>query len=228
MKSFVPLFEDNHLLVLNKPAGLLTQPSGTEQDSLERQAKEWIKVRDHKPGNVFLEAVHRLDKPVSGIVLFGKTSKALSRLNESIRSKQTSKIYWSWVEGATPQREGWLEHYLVHDDFQARIVKGGHPDGKIARLFYRELEKKVERTLLEIHLETGRYHQIRAQLAAMGCPIWGDIKYGSHHVIATDVIALHHRYLEIPHPISKAILRFEASLPPYFLNLHNKYSNEAY
>src|SRR5215204_526225 len=127
----LPLFEDNHLLVLNKPAGLLTQPSGTEQESLEQQAKAWIKIVYHKPGQVFLEAVHRLDKPVSGIVVFGKTSKALSRLNASIRDKQTKKLYYAWVEKRLSLSEGVLEHYLIHDDFQAQIVSADHPQAKL-------------------------------------------------------------------------------------------------
>jgi 23S rRNA pseudouridine1911/1915/1917 synthase len=216
MTSLIPLFESNHLLVLNKPAGLLTQPSGTDQDSLEQQAKDWIKQRDHKPGQVFLEAVHRLDKPVSGVTVFGKTSKALTRLNESIRSKQTVKIYWAWVEGHLSQKEGCLEHYLVHDEFQARVVKASYPQAKLARLSYREIERYSHYSLIEIQLDTGRYHQIRVQLAASGHPILGDMKYGSSVPLNPQVIALHHRRLEIPDPISKEMRCFEAPLPDYF------------
>jgi 23S rRNA pseudouridine1911/1915/1917 synthase len=212
----VPLFEDNHLLVLNKPAGLLTQPSGTEQESLEQQAKAWIKVVYHKPGNVFLEAVHRLDKPVSGVVVFGKTSKALSRLNASMRAKQTRKIYWAWVEGVLSLDEGELKHFLLHDEFHAKVVNKDHPEGKLARLTYRVLQRKNDRTLVEIELATGRYHQIRLQLAALGHPIWGDRKYGGKEQYEPDAIALHHRSLQLPHPISQAILTFEAPLPPAF------------
>ena len=142
----IPLYEDNHLLVLNKPAGLLTQPSGTEQNSLEQQAKAWLKAIYHKPGNVFLEAVHRLDKPVSGIVVFGKTSKALSRLNASIRAKQARKIYWAWVEGSVSSDSGELEHFLLHDEFQAKVVEVHHPQGKLARLTYKVLQRRPGRT----------------------------------------------------------------------------------
>lgn len=211
-----PIHEDNHLLVLNKPAGLLTQPSGTEQDSLERQAKAWLKARDLKSGNVFLEAVHRLDKPVSGVVLFSKTSKALARLNESMRKKQTRKIYWAWVEGSLSSDQGILENFLIHDDFHAKSVDAAHPEGKIARLSYRVLERRKERTLIEIELETGRYHQIRLQLGTLGHPVWGDFKYGGRQPYENGCIALHHRRLEIPHPISKAIMIFEASPPDAF------------
>ena len=212
-----PLFEDNHLLVLNKPAGLLTQPSGTEQESLEGQAKAWIKQRDHKPGNVFLEAVHRLDKPVSGVVVFCKTSKALSRLNISMKAKKTRKFYWAWVEGTLQTDNGVLENYLQHDDFHARVVDEAHPDAKLARLRYHVLKRTKERTLVEIELETGRYHQIRVQFAHIGHPIWGDSKYGARHAYAPGCIALHHRRLEIPHPISQTLMVFEAP-PPDFLS----------
>lgn len=214
-----PLFEDNHLLVLNKPAGLLTQPSGTMQDSLEQQAKDWIKRVYHKPGNVFLEAVHRLDRPVSGVVVFGKTSKSLSRLNASMREKKTRKIYWAWVEGSIANDEENLEHFLKHDDFHAQIVEANHPEGKLARLTYRVLQRKEDRTLLEIELATGRYHQIRLQLATCGHPIWGDHKYGGKQMYEPDAIALHHHRLELPHPISQEWLIFIAPSPISFFSL---------
>lgn len=215
----IPLFEDNHLLVLNKPAGLLTQPSGTEQNSLEQQAKAWIKTVYQKPGNVFLEAVHRLDKPVSGVVVFGKTSKALSRLNASMRAKQTRKIYWAWVEGILSFDQGELEHFLLHDEFHAKVVQEGHPEGKLARLIYQVLKRKDNRTLVEIELVTGRYHQIRLQLAALGHPIWGDHKYGGKQSYEHEAIALHHRSLQLSHPISQASMIFEAPLPLIFNKL---------
>lgn len=215
----IPLFEDNHLLVLNKPADLLTQPSGTGQDSLEEQAKAWLKAVYHKPGNVFLEAVHRLDKPVSGIVVFGKTSKALSRLNASMRAKQARKIYWAWVEGSLSLEEGELEHFLLHDEFHAKVVDAYHPQGKLARLSYKVLQRKLERTLLEIELATGRYHQIRLQFAAVGHPIWGDRKYGGKEKYEPEAIALHHQRLQLPHPISQEWVIFEAAPPLAFAAL---------
>jgi 23S rRNA pseudouridine1911/1915/1917 synthase len=212
------LFEDNHLLVVNKPAGLLTQPSGTQRLSIEELAKAWIKHKYQKPGNVFLESVHRLDKPVSGVVVFGKTSKALSRLNASMRDQLTRKYYYALVEGKMTSPQGVLEHYLVHDEFQAQVFTSPHPQAKLARLSYRIIEVKTGSTLLEIQLETGRYHQIRAQFAAIGHPIIGDEKYGSHVSFKGDGIALHHIRLQIPHPITKEPLLFEAPLPDTFKN----------
>lgn len=204
-----PIFEDNHLLVLNKPAGLLTQPSGTNQESLEEQAKAWIKEKYQKPGNVFLTAIHRLDKGVSGVVVFSKTSKALSRLNASMRDKKTQKIYWAWLEGVLPHDKGMLENLIIHDDFHAKV----DPNGKLARLSYRVLKRDKECTLVEIELETGRYHQIRVQFGFLGYPIWGDNKYGGKQRYQPDAIALHHRRLEIPHPITQEGMIFEAEVP---------------
>lgn len=210
------LYEDNHLLVVCKPAGLLTQPSGTEQMSLEVYAKDWIKHKYQKPGKAFLEALHRLDKPVSGIVLFARTSKALSRLNIFLREKQSHKLYLAVVEGNLPFEEGSLEHYLLHDEYHARIVNKEFPDAKLARLKYRKISSSGPLSLLEIDLETGRYHQIRAQLSFMGCPIVGDVKYGSSVKLQEGIIALHHHRLIIPHPISHVLMTFEAPLPAYW------------
>lgn len=204
----IVVYEDNHLLVVNKPAGLLTQPSGTDQDSLEAQAKAWIKEQYQKPGNVFLGVVHRLDKPVSGIVLFARTSKALSRLNETMRNKQSKKTYLAVVEGVPNALEGTLEHYLCHDDHEARVSGAEDPDAKRACLHYRVLEKREGSALVEIELETGRYHQIRAQFSAIGHPIVGDWKYGSSQ--RGETIALHHWRLTVTHPITGAYHTFEA------------------
>ena len=197
-----PLYEDNHLLIVNKPAGLLTQPSGTEQDSLEARWKKWIKEKYHKPGNVFLEAIHRLDKPVSGIVVFAKTSKALSRLNQAERKK----VYTALLEKEPMEREETLKHHLVHDDFHARV----DPSGKLAVLHY----KMIGERRVEIELETGRYHQIRAQFAAIGCPIVGDKRYGSSTAVAGGGIMLHHSGVELQHPITGERVRVVS--PPQF------------
>jgi len=203
------IYEDNHLLVLNKPAGILTQPSGTEQCNLEDEAKKWLKAKYAKQGNVFLEAVHRLDKPVSGIVIFGKTSKALSRLNASIRAKDTRKFYHAWVEGSLAD-EGVLENYLLHDEHKAKVVTKDHPQAKWARLTYKIIEKNEKGSLVEIELATGRYHQIRVQFSAIRCPIRGDSRYGSKYTFLSEAIALHHVRLIIPHPITKEELIFES------------------
>lgn len=210
------IYEDNHQLVVDKPAGLLTQPSGTEQDSLEGWAKKWVKEKYGKPGEVYLHAVHRLDKPVGGIVLFARTSKALGRLQESMRNKQTRKLYRALVEGMLDQKEGFLENFLVHEEHYARIATGHEKEAKKARLHYRVLETKGGRSLLEVELETGRYHQIRAQLSAAGHPIVGDKRYGSTQVYREGEIALHHTLLEIPHPITGIMQTFKSE-PPQWL-----------
>lgn len=199
------IYEDNHLLVLNKPAGLLTQPSGTDQPSLEAQAKAYIKEKYHKPGNVYLEAVHRIDKQVSGLVVFAKTSKALSRLNETVRSKSMRKVYWALLDLPPNPSEDTLKHYLVHDEHRARVS----PEGKLSVLHYKTLANGI----VEIDLETGRYHQIRVQLAEIGCPIAGDVKYGSRKKFEGSGIALHHRLLELKHPTTGELLVLEAPLP---------------
>ena len=212
------IFEDNHLLVVNKPAGVLTQPNETFQPNLEEQAKNWIKETYQKPGKVFLEAVHRLDKPVSGIVVFAKTSKALSRLNELMRAKQMRKVYWAWVEGIVEQEKAHLCHFLFHDAYHAKVVPSTYPQGKEARLSYRVLEKRKDQTLVEIELQTGRYHQIRLQFSTIGHPIIGDEKYGSTKHYEREAIALHHRYLDFVHPVKKETMHLEAIPSQSFVN----------
>lgn len=187
------IFSDNHVLVLEKPAGISTQPEFHEM------AKAYIKEKHQKPGNVFLEPIHRLDKPVSGMVLFARTSKALKRLNGFMRERQIKKKYLAWVEGNI-EAEGTLTHTLSHGNFRALVDK----EGKLAVLHYRLLEKKRGNSLVEIDLETGRYHQIRAQFSAIGHPVLGDQKYGAKG--KREKIALHHHVLSFPHPITNEIL----------------------
>jgi 23S rRNA pseudouridine1911/1915/1917 synthase len=207
------LYHDNHLLAVNKPAGLLTQPSGTNCDNLEDRSKAWIKAFKNKPGNVFLHAVHRLDRAVSGVVLFACTDKALSRMNADLRAHRFQKIYLATVSGAPPQRAGSLRHFLIHDDHCARVAHEGAPEARECLLDYHVLNSCADRSLLEIQLHTGRYHQIRAQLAAIGCPILGDEKYGSTVRLPGGVIALHHARLTVRHPVTGAELLFEAPYP---------------
>ncbi len=206
------LYQDNHLFVVNKPAGILTQPTKQEPDSLETRAKQWIKEAANKPGNVFLHAIHRLDRPVSGIVVFAKSQKALERLNDAVREKQTVKHYLALIEGAPKSNVGALEHKLLHDNYRATV----HPLGKPARLSYRILEKMPGKSLVEITLETGRYHQIRAQFSAIGCPIIGDAKYGSRAPFHENAIALHHDQLSFFHPTTGALMQIKAPLPAYW------------
>lgn len=207
------IFEDNHLFVVNKPAGMLTQPNESENQSLQELCKDYLKEKYQKPGNVFLEPIHRIDKPVSGIIVFAKTSKALTRLHSSIREKDTVKTYLALVDGKPSRDEATLEDYLYHDDYHAKVVSKAHKEAKLARLHYKTLKSEGRQTLLEITLETGRYHQIRVQLAEIGCPISGDAKYGSKSNRHTGTIALHHFKMSIPHPVSKQIMHFEAPCP---------------
>lgn len=198
------IYSDNHLLVLDKPAGVATQPDFTDI------AKAFVKTQYHKPGDVFLHPIHRLDKPVSGLVLFARTSKALSRLQEQMRERKIEKSYLAWVEGNLPQAEGRLVHFLEHGSFQAYVSASG----KEAILDYKIVEQKSGLSLVEIRLVTGRYHQIRAQFSAVGCPIVGDEKYGSRRPWSTwsTGIALHHARMRLTHPVTKEILTLESSL----------------
>ncbi len=209
------VFCDNHILVVAKPAGLSTQPHGNSQENLTDLAKEWLKKEFGKPGLVFLEPIHRLDKLVSGLVLFARTSKALSRLQEKMRNQEIKKTYIAKVEGVIPQQEGFLEDYLVHDEHRARVVHISHKEAKLARLYYKVLEKNEETSLVMIDLQTGRYHQIRIQFAHLGHPIMGDEKYGGCLEFQPRAIALHHGRLSFEHPVTKEPLVFELA-PEYF------------
>lgn len=207
------LFADNHLLAVNKPAGLLSQDSGTGLRNLEDWAREWVRADKGKSGNVFLNAVHRIDRAVSGVVLFARTSKALARLNEEIRSRNCRKIYHALVEGTPSKKADQLVHWLSHEPHRAGVCREGDEGAQRAVLSYHALKQSDHLTLLEIDLETGRYHQIRAQLAAIGCPIAGDEKYGALQKSQNGDIALHHRRLEITHPTLKTPVIIEAPYP---------------
>ncbi len=195
------LYCDNHLLVVEKPADMATQPD------LALLAKGWIKKKFHKPGAVFLEPVHRLDKDVGGLVLFARTSKALSRLQMLMREKKIEKIYHALVEGEPPKREGRLVHLLEHGSHRALVGKG-----KESILDYKVLRREKRTTLLEIHLVTGRYHQIRAQLSAIGNPIVGDKKYGSRRTWPIG-IALRHVRLRFVHPVTHQEIVVSSAIP---------------
>ncbi len=207
------LFADNHLLALNKPAGLLTQDSGTGLRNVEDWAREWVRVDKNKEGNVFLNAVHRIDKVVSGIVLFARTSKALGRLNEDIRRRNCKKTYHALVEGVPEIPSTELIHWLVHEHHRSEVCEEGVKGAQRAVLRYRMLKKVKSLTLLEVDLETGRYHQIRTQLAAIGLPIAGDVKYGATVRPENQGIALHHASLDITHPTTRAPITITAPYP---------------
>jgi 23S rRNA pseudouridine1911/1915/1917 synthase len=208
------LYCDNHLLVCNKPAGMLTQPNHTDAPSVEEYGKGWVKERFQKSGAIFLHALHRLDRPVSGIVLFARTSKALSRLNTSIREGTFQKEYQALVEGRVKEEEGLLEHHLQRDPFCSRVVQKESVHAKKCLLKYHMIKGFDRYTLLKISLITGRYHQIRAQLSAVGHPILGDQKYGS--LYPSPHLFLHHGSLRFPHPVTGHEMHFEAPLPSFW------------
>ena len=189
------LYEDNHLLVVNKHCGDLVQPDPSGGSALEDQIKAFIKHRDAKPGEVFLGVVHRIDRPVSGAVLFAKTSKALTRLNEMIREGRIRKIYWALTEQAPDPLSGELCHYILRDGRanRSRACDAPKADAKQARLRYATLGAGTHYTLVEVELLTGRHHQIRAQLSKIGCPIRGDLKYGARRSLPGGGISLHSR-----------------------------------
>jgi 23S rRNA pseudouridine1911/1915/1917 synthase len=206
------LYCDNHLLVAEKPPGMLTQPDDGGGMSLEEFAKSWVKEKYQKGGAVFLHAIHRLDKPVSGLVLFARTSKALSRLNEQSRVQEIQRIYVAEIEGVLGENEGQLDHFLIHGDHRAIIAKKGDPEAKHARLFYKTIKQKTHTTLLEIELETGRYHQIRAQFGAVGHPVVGDLRYGAKSGDG-EAVRLHCAKLLFKHPVTQELLTFESAAP---------------
>ena len=210
--QFRIVFCDNHLLVVIKPANCLTQPDDTGRESLEEIAKEWVKQKYDKPGAVFLHCIHRIDRPVSGLVIFARTSKALSRLNEASRDQLIQRLYTAEVEGLLPAKEGTLEHFLVHGEHRALLAKANAPEAKKAILNYRVVSTTKQTSLVCIELKTGRYHQIRAQFSAIRHPILGDGKYGAKtssekiHLACTD--------LSFPHPVTKERLTFHFD-PPF-------------
>ncbi len=208
------LYEDNHLLALAKPAGLPTMGVAPQLPSLLTLAKQYLKQRFGKPGNVYLGVVSRLDAPVTGVVLFARTSKAARRLTEQFRSGQVEKIYWAVVEGQMREQRGQCLDWLAHDERhrRVRVTQPGQPGAQEARLAFRRLRSALGLTLLEIELHTGRKHQIRVQLAHQGFPVVGDRKYGSRRPFPSG-IALHARRLVVVHPVRREPLEIIAPLP---------------
>ena len=207
------IFEDNHLLVINKPAGALSQPDGSSAKDVLTFYKNYLKKRDKKPGNVFLGLVHRLDRPVGGVLVLAKTSKAAGRLSEQIRSRTVKKTYLVVVEGDTPVN-ALLEGYIKKDrklNKVSVIHKPAH-GAKIAQLTYIKLESYQNLSLLEVDLQTGRPHQIRAQMADSGYPVYGDQKYGTAGTDKNPALFSHMFNLE--HPTQKIRMNFEAFPPP--------------
>jgi 23S rRNA pseudouridine1911/1915/1917 synthase len=214
-KPFTVLFEDNHLLVVNKSSGILVQGDETGDVPLVELCKEYIKKKYDKPGAVFLGVVHRLDRPVSGIVVLARTSKALERMNELFREKQTQKTYWAIVTNKPKQNEGNLVHWLSKDEKKNKTTAYSRETAGALRseLNYKNIGQVGNEYLLEINPITGRSHQIRVQLSSMGCIIKGDVKYGFDEANDDGSICLHAKRLQFIHPVKKDLITFEAPLP---------------
>jgi 23S rRNA pseudouridine1911/1915/1917 synthase len=209
------LYEDNHLLVVNKRPGDIVQGDQTGDTPLSEVAKKYLKMKYDKPGNVFLGVVHRLDRPTSGVLAFARTSKALSRMNDLFKEKKVRKTYWALVSTPPHIASGRLVHWLQRNPKQNKSYAHPEegPNRKKAALKYRVLKSLDRYYLLEIELETGRHHQIRAQLASIGCPIKGDLKYGSPRSNPDGSIHLHARKLEFLHPVKKTEVQITAPTP---------------
>ena len=197
------LYLDNHLIAVLKPAGLLTQTDHTGDDSLVEKVRQWIRDECNKPGNIFLGLVHRLDRNVSGVVLFARTSKAASRLSKQFREGTPTKIYRAIVHGTLKEKQATLIHYLRKEkSLKATVFPRETPSAKRAELSYEVIESRENKSLIEVTLATGRFHQIRAQMAFTGHPIMGDVKYGAPDPLANHKIALHAHKLVFSHPVS--------------------------
>lgn len=209
------VYEDNHIIIVNKKPGEIVQGDKTGDKPLSESLKEWIKEKYAKPGNVFVGVVHRIDRPVGGLVVFAKTSKALTRLNEMLRKGEIHKTYWALVEGHPEQSEATLEDMLVSDGRINKTfrVRPGDKDAKKCVLKYKTIAKGDRYTLLEVNLLTGRKHQIRCQLSSIGHPIKGDLKYGARRSNPDGGISLLARRIEFVHPVSKQHISVEAPVP---------------
>lgn len=209
------LYEDNHIIVVNKRVGDIVQGDKTGDKPLSEIVKEYIKDKYNKPGEVFLGVVHRLDRPTTGIVMFARTSKALTRLNEIFKNRETQKTYWALVKNKPSLPEATLTHYLTRNEksntskAHAKEISGS----KKASLTYKIIKNLTNYTALEIDLHTGRHHQIRCQLSAIGSPIKGDLKYGADRSNPDGGICLHARKLLLTHPVTKNILEIIAPVP---------------
>jgi 23S rRNA pseudouridine1911/1915/1917 synthase len=204
------LFEDNHLIVVSKKAGELVQGDHTGDVTLADFVKEYLKKKYNKTGAVYLGIVHRLDRPTSGVVVFARTSKALSRLNEQFKKRIPKKTYWALVDKTFPQQKGSLTHWMTRNNQQNKSKAHSKevPNSKKALLHYTKIQDFDRYSLIEIELETGRHHQIRAQLSAFGFPIQGDLKYGAKRSNKDGSISLHAQKLELEHPVKKERIVF--------------------
>lgn len=215
IKDKMVVYEDNHLIAINKEAGVIVQVDDTGDPSLEDMVKDYIAHKYKKPNGAFLGVVHRLDRPVSGLILFAKTSKAMDRLNLLFKERNMQKVYWAVVRKQPPANSGKLEHWLYRD--RSKNITKAYPKqvegSRFAELSYQVIGQLDGYYLLEVRPVTGRTHQIRVQLASMGCPIVGDNKYGYPRGSLKRSICLHARSLDFVHPVRKEPLRIEARLP---------------
>ncbi len=225
MNSPEIIYEDNHLIAVNKPAGMPTQADNSADPSLLEWTREYIRIKYKKPGNVFTGLLHRLDRPVSGVICFARTSKAAARLSEQFRTRATRKIYHTIVEGCPTRQSATLKNWLIPGkgakNNSSRIVVNKQTNAKTAELRYSIIKRMNNRALLEVELLTGLKHQIRTQLAFIGNPVVGDFRYASPKIPATGIdnghaILLHAKSLTITHPTRKNILTFTADYPHYF------------
>lgn len=210
------LYEDSHIIAVNKTCNEIVQGDKTGDTPLSEIVKDYIKVKYNKPGAVFLGVPHRLDRPTSGVVLFARTSKALTRLNEMFKShEQIKKTYWAIVQGCPKVPEARLENYLTRNETlnKSFIAKPNAKEAKLAILTYKTLVRGEHYSLLEINLETGRHHQIRCQLSAIGCPVKGDLKYGAKRSNPDGGISLHARQIAFIHPVKKEPICITAPVP---------------
>ena len=209
------LFEDNHIIIVNKRAGDITQGDKTGDKPLSEVVKEYVKVKYNKPGNVYLGVVHRLDRPTSGIIIFARTSKALERLNKMLRDKTINKTYWAVVKNIPNKKEDTLINYLKKNpkNNKSSVFHKEISGSKKAILHYKVIKKLDNYSLLEVDLETGRHHQIRAQLSSIGCSIKGDLKYGFNRSNKDGSIHLHAKKIEFTHPVTKEKIMISAPTP---------------
>jgi 23S rRNA pseudouridine1911/1915/1917 synthase len=209
------LYEDNHLIAVNKTGSDLVQGDETGDEPLSDKVKAYLKKKYNKPGDVFLGVVHRLDRPVSGVVLFARTSKGLSRMNKMFQEKNVKKIYWAIVKDIPPEDQGELRHFMLKDSNKNKsyALPKMRPGSKEGILHYRLISSSANYHLLEVDLKTGRHHQIRSQLAKIGCPIKGDLKYGFPRSNPNGGISLHARRIEFVHPVKNEQVVIEAPVP---------------
>lgn len=209
------LYEDNHIIIVNKASGEIVQGDKTGDKPLSEIVKEYLKEKYNKPGNVFCGVTHRLDRPTTGVVVFAKTSKALSRLNEMFKKGEVDKTYWAVVKNCPSKDQATLTHYLIKNEKnnKSTAYDTEKPNAKKAVLHYKLIGKSQNYYLLEVDLETGRHHQIRTQLSKIGCPIKGDLKYGAERSNPDGSISLHARSISFIHPVSKQQISVVAPVP---------------